>query len=156
QTLKPTNSVVSKLAQNPDESPPPIEHDLPPLPAPVPLDAPAFKERGASANSSMRVTTKFAGSPPTFNNLGFAVLCQSPTFELAGQISVPPAQANGDLTVGFMQALVNCTGPEGHYYDDNDAPYMSTFQPYRPLPVRDADPSGIFYGPEAQQDVNSP
>jgi hypothetical protein len=150
QTLKPRHSEeVSKVARNPDESSPT------PVPAAVHLDAPAFKEQEANSSSSIQVTSPFAGSPPTFENIGFAALCQSPLIALAGQISVPPARANGDLTVGFMQTLVDSTGPTGRYFDDNDAPYMSGFQPYATLPIRDADPSGVFYGPEAQHDVDS-
>jgi hypothetical protein len=144
-----SSDAVSKVARN-------LGHDLPRVPSPVRLDAAPLKEREANADSSMRMTTAFAGSPPTFTNLGFALFCQSPEFALTGQLSVPPAQANGDLTLGFMQAVVGCTGPTGHYYDDNNQPYMSAFQPYKSLPLRDGEPDGIFYGPEAQHDVNSP
>lgn len=157
RTPKSVKPEIPKLAQNLDESPPPIEDDLLAAPSLVQLDAPAFKERDASANSTMRVTTTFAGDRPSFTDKGFGVLCQSPPFALAGQVSVPAARANGDMTLGFMQALVNCTGPKGIYYDDSGAPYMSAFQPYATLPVKDgADPSDPFYGPEAQQVVDSP
>jgi hypothetical protein len=64
--------------------------------------------------------------------------------------------ANGDLTVGFMQALVGCSGPKRRYWDANDEPYMTAFAPYATLPLRDANPGGVFYGPEAQQVVDSP
>jgi hypothetical protein len=33
---------------------------------------------------------------------------------------------------------------------------MTAFAPYASLPLRDADPSGVFYGPEAQRVVDSP
>jgi hypothetical protein len=155
RTVTPMASeLASKLARNPEESPTAIEDEFATASL-APLDTPAFREREGNANSSMRVTSAFAGSAPTFTNVGFAVNCKAPLFALAGQIAVPPERANGDLTVGFMQALVDCTGPTGHYYDNNDGPYMSAFQPYAPLPVRDADPGGIFYGPEAQQEVDT-
>lgn len=150
QALNPMSSgVLPKVARNPVGSSSPV-------PQSGQLDAPALKEQGANTNSSMQMTTAFAGCPPTFTDSGVVVWCKSPLFALAGQVSVPPAQANGDLTVGFMQAMVSCTGPKGHYYDENGAPYMSAFQPYSSLPLRDADPNGLFYGPEAQRDVDSP
>jgi hypothetical protein len=152
QTLRPTNpGVVSKLARNPDDSP-----ESPPVSSPKQLDAPAMKEQDASPNSSLRVTSSFAGSNPTFKSYGPGVFCKSPPFTFSGQISVPSARANGDLTVGFMQALLGSTGPKGHYFDANDAPYMTAFQPYAKAPLRDADPGGTFYGPEAQRTVDSP
>jgi len=98
----------------------------------------------------------FAGGKPTFKNWGGGIACFSPLFHVIADVSVPPAMANGDLTVGFMQALVDCTGPKGHYWDASDTPYMTAFAPYQGLPARDADPSGIFYGPEAQQVIDSP
>ncbi|HME37175.1 MAG TPA: hypothetical protein VKF84_18230 [Candidatus Sulfotelmatobacter sp.] len=104
----------------------------------------------------MRMTSQFVGAQPTFSNWGGGVLCKSPPFELTGQISVPSAMANGDLTVGFMQALVGCTGPKGQYWDANDVAYMTAFAPYASLPIRDAEPNGVFYGPEAQKVADSP
>ena len=150
--------VVSRLARNPEVSPLPVQQESPLVSslAVAPLDAPAMREREADANSSLRVTSNFAGSNPTFKNIGPLVVCQSPRLSLTGQISVAAARANGDLTVGFMQALLSSTGPKGHYFDANDAPYMTAFQPYATPPLRDADPSGTFYGPEAQSTVNSP
>jgi hypothetical protein len=122
----------------------------------VPVDRMARRARVNVSNSSMRMTTQFVGSPPTFENWGGGVLCKSPTFALTGEVSFPPSMADGDLTAGFMQALVRCTGPKGRYWDGNDAPYMTAFAPYKTLPLRDADPSGILYGPEAQRVVDSP
>jgi len=157
QPLAPTKSgVVPRLARDPDVSPPPVEHESPPVSSLAQLDAPAMMERDAEANSSLQVTSNFAGSNPTFKNGGPWVLCESPPFRLTARISVAPARANGDLTVGFMQALLGSTGPKGHYFDADDAPYMTAIVPFANLPLRDADPSGPFYGPEAQNTVNSP
>jgi hypothetical protein len=114
------------------------------------------KARADVSNSSMGMTTQFVGSPPTFTNWGPALQCMSPLFAVTAQVAVPPAMADGDLTVGFMQAVVHCSGPKGHYWDANDAPYMTAFQPYASLPLRDGDPNGVFYGPEAQRVVDSP
>jgi hypothetical protein len=107
--------------------------------------------------SSLRVTTPFAGSQPTFQNWGGGVICKSPVFAAQGSVTIPAAMADGDLTVGFMQSLVGLTGPKGHYWDANDAPYMSSFAPYASLPLRDGDSGegGIFYGPEAQSQIGS-
>lgn len=122
------------------------------------MDAPAVPEQGVSVSGGITSTVsvpKFAGSHPTFGDLG-TILCLSPPFHVTAQVSVPPAMANGDLTVGFMQALTGCTGPRGHYWAADDTPYMTAFEPFRTLPLRDADPNGIFYGPEAQKDISAP
>jgi len=113
------------------------------------------KARSNVSDSSMRMASQFAGSHPTFQNWGGGTLCKSPLFKVTAEVSVPPAMANGDLTVGFMQALVGCTGPKGRYWDATDTPYMTAFAPYKSLPLRDAE-GGIFYGPEAQKVVDSP
>ncbi len=114
------------------------------------------KARASVTDSSMRMASQFAGAHPTFSNFGFGMFCKSPPFRVSGQISVPPAMANGDLTVGFMQAVVGATGPQGRYWDANDSPYMTAISSYSSLPLRDAEPGGIFYGPEAKKEVNSP
>ena len=115
------------------------------------------KARANVSDASMRMSTTFAGSRPTFKNWGGGTLCQSPMFAVTAQVSVPPAMANGDLTVGFMQALVGATGPKGRYWDANDAPYMTAFAPYARLPLKDGDSAeSPFYGPEAQKVVDSP
>lgn len=113
------------------------------------------KARVNVTDSSMGMASTFVGERPTFKNTGPGVFCQSPLFKVSGQVTVPKSMTNGDLTVGFMQALLRATGPKGHYWDANDNPYMSGFLPYTSLPLRDADPGGVFYGPEAQADVRS-
>lgn len=117
----------------------------------------AMGSRAPVTTSSLRVTSQFFGSSPTYTNFGPIVKCQAPLLSLAGTVTVPRGKTNGDLTVGFMQALVSATGPKGYYWDADDNPYMTAFQPYTRLPVRDGEANTpIFYGPEAQSVVNSP
>lgn len=103
------------------------------------------------------MTSPFVGAQPTFKDWGGGVLCQSPVFTAEGTVTVPLGKLDGDLTVGFMQALISCTGPRGNYWDADGAPYMTAFAPYAGLPLRDGEGSagGIFYGPEAQATVSS-
>ncbi len=107
--------------------------------------------------SFWHMTSQFVGAPPTFMNWGGGILCKSPVFSVAGTVAVSPNKTDGDLTVGFMQALVSYTGPKGRYWDADGNPYMTVFAPYASLPLKDgdSDTGGIFYGPEAQSVIDS-
>jgi hypothetical protein len=104
------------------------------------------------------MTSQFVGANPNFKNWGAGMKCEAPIFSVAGTVTVPARRADGDLTAGFMQALVACTGPTGRYWTDDDQPYRTAFAPYSRLPLRDGDAAagGVFYGPEAQHLVDSP
>ena len=124
---------------------------------------------GSGIQSSMHVTSGFAGGKTSFNVWPTLLHVTSPLFSVSGSLTVPPSMANGDLTVGFMQAVRSSTGPTGNYFarssngpsgkDQKEKPYMSQVVSLTTSPVRDAvskvDP--VFYNrPPAQSKVGGP